>query len=135
MWSARGSVKGDPIFLHVAAREGMRAELAVGLEGTAERCAVRAPKAEATVPEAVLLRAGASPAELQARAEKRRRAAEADAAARALERRRWAADSAARRDRQAPAATPTRAVAPPPPPPTSDQRRFRVRLPAAAGPT
>ena len=77
--------------------------------------------------------AGASPEEIQARAEKRRRAAEADAAARALERRRWAADSAARRDRQAPAATPTRAVAPPPPPPTSDQRRFRVRLPAAAG--
>ena len=76
--------------------------------------------------------AGASPEEIQARAEKRRRAAEADAAARALERRRWAADSAARRDRQAPAATPTRAVAPPPPP-TSDQRRFRVRLPAAAG--
>ena len=77
--------------------------------------------------------AGASPEEIQARAEKRRRAAEAEAAARALERRRWAADSAARRDRQAPAATPTRAVAPPPPPPTSDQRRFRVRLPAAAG--
>ena len=51
--------------------------------------------------------AGASPEEIQARAEKRRRAAEADAAARALERRRWAADSAARRDRQAPAATPT----------------------------
>ena len=77
--------------------------------------------------------AGASPAELQARAEKRRRAAEADAAARALERRRWAADSAARRDRQAPAATPTRAAPTPPPPPASDQRRFRVRLPAAAG--
>ncbi|CAH0366623.1 unnamed protein product [Pelagomonas calceolata] len=77
--------------------------------------------------------AGASPEEIQARAEKRRRAAEADAAARALERRRWAADSAARRDRQAPAATPTRAAPTPPPPPTSDQRRFRVRLPAAAG--
>ena len=76
--------------------------------------------------------AGASPEEIQARAEKRRRAAEADAAARALERRRWAADSAARRDRQAPAATPTPAAAPPPPP-TSGQRRFRVRLPAAAG--
>ena len=77
--------------------------------------------------------AGASPEEIQARAEKRRRAAEADAAARALERRRWAADSAARRDRQAPAATPTRAAPTPPPAPTSDQRRFRVRLPAAAG--
>ena len=78
--------------------------------------------------------AGASPEEIQARAEKRRRAAEADAAARALERRRWAADSAARRDRQAPAATPTRAAPTPPPPPTSDhQRRFRVRMPAAAG--
>ena len=77
--------------------------------------------------------AGASPAELQERAEKRRRAAEADAAARALERRCWAADSAARRDRQAPAATPTRAAPTPPPPPASDQRRFRVRLPAATG--
>ena len=78
--------------------------------------------------------AGASPEEIQARAEKRRRAAEADAAARALERRRWAADSAARRDRQAPpAATTPRAAAPPPPPAPSDQRRFRVRLPAAAG--
>ena len=77
--------------------------------------------------------AGASPEEIQARAEKRCRAAEADAAARALERRRWAADSAARRDRQAPpAATSTRA-APTPPPAPSDQRRFRVRLPAAAG--
>ena len=77
--------------------------------------------------------AGASPEEIQARAEKRRRAAEADAAARALERRRWAADSAARRDRQAPpAATPTRA-APTPPPAPSGQRRFRVRLPAVPG--
>jgi hypothetical protein len=85
-----------------------------------------------TPPRSTTVTAGASPEEIQARAEKRRRAAEADAAARALERRRWAADSAARRDRQAPAATPTRAVAPPPPP-TSDQRRFRVRLPAAAG--
>ena len=77
--------------------------------------------------------AGASPEEIQARAEKRRRAAEADAAARALERRRWAADSAARRDRQAPPAATTPKATPPPPPPTSGQRRFRVRLPAAAG--
>ena len=77
--------------------------------------------------------AGASPEEIQARAEKRRRAAEADAAARALERRRWAADSAARRDRQAPAATPTRAAPTPAPAPTSGQRRFRVRLPLAPG--
>ena len=78
--------------------------------------------------------AGASPEEIQARAEKRRRAAEADAAARALERRRWAADSAARRDRQAPAATPTRAAPTPPPAPASDQRRFRVRLPERSAP-
>ena len=77
--------------------------------------------------------AGASPEEIQARAENRRRAAEADAAARALERRRWAADSAARRDRQAPPAATTTRTAAPPPPPTNDQRRFRVRLPAAAG--
>lgn len=75
---------------------------------------------------------GASAAELQARAAKRRRAAEADAAARELERRRWASDAAAKRDRPAAVTSPSAAPAAPPPA-TSSQRRFHVRLPAAAG--
>ena len=100
---------------------------------TAAPAAVPAATAPTPPPRNPTVTAGASPEEIQARAEKRRRAAEADAAARALERRRWAADSAARRDRQAPPAATTPRATAPPPPPTSDERRFRVRLPAAAG--
>ena len=100
---------------------------------TAAPAAVPAATAPTPPPRNTTVTAGASPEEIQARAEKRRRAAEADAAARALERRRWAADSAARRDRQAPPAATTTQVAAPPPPPPTGSRRFRVRLPAAAG--